>query len=907
VLDSQLRDGPLRGREAELAVIDRLVSALGAGDGGVLLLDGAAGIGKSRLAAEVLGRAQRSGLRILQVEAARGRFAPFPLLLDTALGLDSPVRSRPGTAFRSAAAADPLVIVIDDLHRADAETAMALRTLVAELRHVGVLWVLAARRAQAEPAVDDLLTHFEAEGAEVLRLGPLSPAAGVTVVADFVGAEVRGTLLEMVGGGSATAHPYWLTELLRGLREEGRLQVAHGHATVVGSEPPRRVVRAVTERLQALSPRTRQVVRMAAILPPSFTAAQLAGMVRTAPGDLTEPLDEAERADLLTVHGRGIRFRQGLVRKAMRETLASSLRRGLERESVDVLLRTGASPADVAPLLARTAEPGDLTASTTLRRAAEAIASADPGAAADLMICARDLLPAGDAVRGPLLVRILTYLHRAMRTDEARELADRAVADSAAGDAAAVLASLSTAIARPAAERAEANRTALTLRDIGPRARAEHRGWLAYNLMAGAGADEVEQTARAALAEAIESQDGAAIATARVILAAAYCGRGNGTAASIQLDLVPALRPGAHPPMRDLLAASLLHCLGRTAEGTALLSACLERARSDNDGPTLGLGIQLSAVVNVMTGRLEAARIQLESPGPLTVEDVPVTLATVLHMSTSTALAQHLGDAALGSSALATARRLRTSNNVLERRSAHRVLAAAAAARGDAAHAARLLADDPLMPSGLPLPVSVGTLTLAAWIAVALGDRSLGDRVAAAATSMAAGAEGAPAFAAGAAYLRAILGQEPDALLSAASLLIAADRPLLSALALEDAGKALLRRGRKADAAAHLSTALDRFAETGAVVDVTRVKRTLRSQGSPRRLVDDGSAGGWSTITESELRVVRLIAAGTTNRGAAQQLFISPHTVNAHVRSVFAKLGIRSRVQLANAFRDNGS
>ncbi|HET6482773.1 MAG TPA: ATP-binding protein, partial [Actinoplanes sp.] len=147
MLDSQLRDGPLRGREAELAVIDRLVSALGAGDGGVLLLDGAAGIGKSRLAAEVLGRAQRSGLRILQVEAARGRFAPFPLLLDTALGLDSPVRSRPGTAFRSAAAADPLVIVIDDLHRADAETAMALRTLVAELRHVGVLWVLAARRA----------------------------------------------------------------------------------------------------------------------------------------------------------------------------------------------------------------------------------------------------------------------------------------------------------------------------------------------------------------------------------------------------------------------------------------------------------------------------------------------------------------------------------------------------------------------------------------------------------------------------------------------------------------------------------------------------------------------------------------------------------------------------------------
>lgn len=67
----------VRGGQAEIAAIDKRVSAVGAGRGGVLLIEGPAGIGKSRLGAEVVHRAQRAGARVLRSEPVRGRRVPF--------------------------------------------------------------------------------------------------------------------------------------------------------------------------------------------------------------------------------------------------------------------------------------------------------------------------------------------------------------------------------------------------------------------------------------------------------------------------------------------------------------------------------------------------------------------------------------------------------------------------------------------------------------------------------------------------------------------------------------------------------------------------------------------------------------------------------------------------------------
>jgi DNA-binding CsgD family transcriptional regulator len=93
----------------------------------------------------------------------------------------------------------------------------------------------------------------------------------------------------------------------------------------------------------------------------------------------------------------------------------------------------------------------------------------------------------------------------------------------------------------------------------------------------------------------------------------------------------------------------------------------------------------------------------------------------------------------------------------------------------------------------------------------------------------------------------------------------------------------------------------------GARRDLGRPSRRshLRELGVRRRLVAaELETNGWAAMTSSELAVAQLVAEGLTNREVAERLFVSPHTVNSHLRHVFAKLGINSRVELARLARD---
>ncbi|WP_300606149.1 response regulator transcription factor, partial [Trebonia sp.] len=79
-----------------------------------------------------------------------------------------------------------------------------------------------------------------------------------------------------------------------------------------------------------------------------------------------------------------------------------------------------------------------------------------------------------------------------------------------------------------------------------------------------------------------------------------------------------------------------------------------------------------------------------------------------------------------------------------------------------------------------------------------------------------------------------------------------------------------------------------------------RLRRLLRERGAPRAGGRPYTAAAqWPELTASEFAVVRLVTGGATDREAAERLYISAHTVNSHLRHVFAKLGIRSRVELA--------
>ncbi len=111
-------------------------------------------------------------------------------------------------------------------------------------------------------------------------------------------------------------------------------------------------------------------------------------------------------------------------------------------------------------------------------------------------------------------------------------------------------------------------------------------------------------------------------------------------------------------------------------------------------------------------------------------------------------------------------------------------------------------------------------------------------------------------------------------------------------------GERLRRAGRRVDARVHLRRALEDFTLLGARVWTERAASELDLTGErvPRRAVD-----GVESLTPQELQVALLLADGRTTREAAAALFVSPKTVEYHLRKVYTKLGIRSREELAVA------
>jgi DNA-binding NarL/FixJ family response regulator len=158
-----------------------------------------------------------------------------------------------------------------------------------------------------------------------------------------------------------------------------------------------------------------------------------------------------------------------------------------------------------------------------------------------------------------------------------------------------------------------------------------------------------------------------------------------------------------------------------------------------------------------------------------------------------------------------------------------------------------------------------------------------------------------------AAHARGLLDGSVDHLVRAVQQFERTSRPLALSSALEDLGARRIAEGLENEGIRDLERALRIYAEGGAAWDARRVRAKLRSRGVHRRPA--GSSGrpdtGWAAMTESELAVARLVAQGLTNRDVAERLFVSPHTVNSHLRQIFAKLEIKSRVALTRLANDH--
>jgi DNA-binding CsgD family transcriptional regulator len=158
-----------------------------------------------------------------------------------------------------------------------------------------------------------------------------------------------------------------------------------------------------------------------------------------------------------------------------------------------------------------------------------------------------------------------------------------------------------------------------------------------------------------------------------------------------------------------------------------------------------------------------------------------------------------------------------------------------------------------------------------------------------------------PSLYAAAAHVRGLAAHETEKLETAAAVYRTTSRPLAFASALEDLGCARTDDGATSDAIAAFDEALAANLAIGASWDAARVRRRLRRLGVRRRVQSPPAhSTGWAALTRAELEVAQLVAQGKTNREIADHLFVSPHTVNTHLRHIFAKVGVRSRVRLAS-------
>jgi DNA-binding CsgD family transcriptional regulator len=184
-------------------------------------------------------------------------------------------------------------------------------------------------------------------------------------------------------------------------------------------------------------------------------------------------------------------------------------------------------------------------------------------------------------------------------------------------------------------------------------------------------------------------------------------------------------------------------------------------------------------------------------------------------------------------------------------------------------------------------------------IAIAADDLELAESAVAEAHRRAELSPGVPSHAAVAAHAGGLLSGDTEQLSEAVSLFVRSPRSLALAAAHEDLGLAHQRQGTAGLAVDALTEALTLFARAGAARDAARLRSRLRALGIRRRVTTaEKPTTGWAAMTKSELAVAQLAADGLTNREIAEQLFVSPHTVNTHLRQVFAKLEIKSRVDL---------
>ena len=382
-----------------------MVDALGDGKAGCVLVEGPAGIGKSRLLAEAIRLAEAAGARVLtargsQLErsfgfgAVRQLFEPCTrdvtradTLLGGAAAGAAPVFAQVATPeiagdgphngsfavlhglyWLTVNLADnrPLVICVDDIQWCDSASLRYLAYAVKRLEGLPILVVLALRTGEQHPD-DALLAELALDGSvTALRPAPLSPAAAAELVRERLG-EGADTFVEACHR-MTSGNPLLLRQLLRALADEG-VPPDVSHVDTVRAVGSRAVSALVTLRLRRMPPRVTAAARAVAVLGEAAGLPTVAALAQLPEDEVAAALDTLSRSEILKAEQQ-LTFVHPLVRDAIYDDLPAAERARHHERAAHVLQQQGSAVEQVAAHLLRAPHRGSAATVDLLRAAA---------------------------------------------------------------------------------------------------------------------------------------------------------------------------------------------------------------------------------------------------------------------------------------------------------------------------------------------------------------------------------------------------------------------------------------------------------------------------------------------------------------------------------------------------------